>query len=91
MARREIRELFSKNTVVHCETFRDDCDVRGVLNSYAFKWADTTPMTQSFWKEYEDRMCIDIFDCRYCHIDYYKKKGKNIITAQEFMRVVDCN
>ena len=91
MARREIRELFSENTVVHCETFRDDCAVRNVLNSYAFKWADTSPMTQSFWKEYEDKMCIDIFECRYCHINYYKNMGKNIITAQEFMRVVDSN
>ena len=63
MARREIRELFSENTVVHCETFRDDCAVRNVLNSYAFKWADTSPMTQSFWKEHEDKMCIGCAMC----------------------------
>ena len=91
MARKEIRDLFDKNVVIHCKTFAEDSAVRNVLHSYAFKWADTSPMTQSFWNEYEDKMCIDPFECRYCHIDYYKNKNRNIISAKEFLTIVDDN
>lgn len=91
MARREIKDLFNSNVVVHCLTPDEDSMVRNILHSYGFKWADTTPMTQSFWREYKDRYCIDPFDCRYCHIDYYKTHKKDIISAQKFLKVVDIN
>ena len=91
MARKEIRDLFDKNVVIHCKTFAEDSAVRNVLHSYAFKWADTSPMTQSFLNEYDYKRCIDPFECRYWHMEYYKNNNRNIISAKEFLTIVDDN
>ena len=91
MARKEIRCLFKEGTVIHCKTYEEDSKVRYILQSYAFKWADTSSMSCSFWNEYKERTCIDPFECRFTNIDYYKRNGYNIISADEFVKVVESN
>ena len=91
MARKEIRSLLKEGTVIHCKTLAEDNKVRNILLSYDFKWADTTPMSCSFWSVYKEDTCIDPFECRYTRLEYYKKNGYNIISTNEFVKIVESN
>jgi hypothetical protein len=91
MARKEIRNLLEEGVVIHCKTPMEDSRVRNILHSYDFKWADTSPMSFSYWNNYKEDTCIDPFDCRFARIEYYKERGYKIMSTDDFIKIVESN
>lgn len=89
MAKKDILHVIPKNCVIHCPTEADDNTVRQALKDANFHWADTTPMTKSFWNDYKEETCIDPFEQRYCRRSYYENNKRKVISVTQFLNYLD--
>lgn len=87
--KQELDELLH-NVAVHCKTGEEANEVLELGEKVGYKWIEGQSfLTSTFYDEYKDETCYSIKTGQYGTLNYYQRIDYKVITAQEFIDLVN--